>query len=213
MGELSYLPQELAQLTPDGQVAIAMTGRAFDEAIEAGVVALTPLVDNIRDIAVGAGVLRLEDPTPPTVMVIRSSSTEGKYINNWDSQWPVHRGQPQHGMFFSAAVMDIAAAHHGSMRDIMSYAETIGASAITEVSVASWKPGSSFIQAVGDGFALRQRAVRPGPARSPLDHVTSFFSESSKERQGLKRARALGELTLKEPWALTYRQTPQELLA
>lgn len=206
MGEISQLPQELAQLTPDGQVAIAMTGRVFDEAIDAGVMALTPLVDNIRDIAVGAGVLRLEEPTPPMVMVIRSSSTEGKYINNWDSSWPVHAGQPQHGMFFSGAIMDRGAAHHGSMRDIMEYAEAIGAPAITEVSVPSWKPGASFIQAVGDGFALRQRPIRPAPAPSPMDRVTSFFSESKTERAGLARAKALGKLTLGEPWALTYRQ-------
>lgn len=211
MEELSpILPQELARLVPDGQIAIAMTGRAFDEATEAGVLAITPQIDNIRDIAVGAQILKIGEPLPPMVMFVRSSSTEGKFINNWDETWPVHQGQPQHGMYFSAASLGSGRAQHGSMRDIMAYAETIGAPAITEVSVPSWEPGSSFVRAVGDGFTLRQRAIRPAPAPSIAERATSFFSESSRERKGLKLAHALGKLTLGEPWLITYRQSLPE---
>lgn len=211
MEELSpILPQELARLVPDGQLAIAMTGRAFNEATDAGVLAITPQIENIRDIAVGSRILKIGEPLPPMVMFVRSSSTEGKYINKWDETWPVHQGQPQHGMYFSAASLGTERAQYGSMRDIMAYAEAVGASAITEVSVPSWKPGSSFVQAVGDGFTLRQRPIRPAPAPSAAERVTSFFAESSKEREGLKHARALGKLTLGEPWLITYRQSLPE---
>lgn len=208
MTEISPLPQELARFNTDGQIAMAMTGRAFDEARKAGVIAINPLVENIRGIATATEYIADDEPLPPLLLFVRSSSKAGKNIGRWDDRWPTNDKQPQSGMYFSAASIGEAAAKYGSMADIAEYAEAIGATAITEISVPLWKPENSFIGQLATGFALGQRPVRPPAAKSLFRQATGLLSDTNSDQAALGRIKRVQRRTdLREPLSITYRSS------
>jgi hypothetical protein len=201
----AVLPQELARFTSDGLVAMAMTGRAFDEAQQAGVIAISPHLENVRAIAYGVQYANPGEPLPPTLLFVRSTSENGKYIGHWDDRWPVHAKQPQTGMYFSAASVGEMPANYGSMGNIMEYAEAIGASAITEVCVPSWDSDATYIGALAVGLTLGQRAIRPPEPPSLLNRAATLFSDNKREQAAKARAEKLDHSAVGEPFIITYR--------
>lgn len=209
MSELSPLPRDLARLNTEG-IAIAMTGRAFDEARKAGVIALSPLVENIYDIAIATEFIQPDENLPPTVLFVRSSSEQGKLISNWDDRWPTNSKQPQSGMYYSAASIGEELQRNGSMSDIAEYAEHIGAAAITEVSIPEWGPNKSHVVAVATGFALGQRPIRPQAPKSLWRQTVGLLPGANEDQARLKRIKQATRLPLREPFAITYSSsTPQ----
>lgn len=215
MSEIEYFPQELARLTPDG-VAVAMTGRAFDEAQTAGAIALTPLVANMQNIAEHVNFIEEEEPLPPLVVFVRSSSA--KLIGRWDDRWPVYDNQPTNGMYFSAASLGEKPAKYGSMHNIMEYAEAIGARGVAEMSVPTWKPGTSYVGAFATSLATGFRPIRPAKAPSVMRRVTRILPETRASQHLLDDEAAFARRNARvggfgEPFAITHSQLPPQLEA
>jgi hypothetical protein len=190
-------------------VALGMTSASFDSAQRLGVVGIEVDTDAIQYIAREVGYTKPTEALSPLVMVTRESGQSRVVIARWDDRLPFHQGSPNTGRFFIANHLDRQTPSSANRELFVEVARTIGAPALTEVSVANWLDETTHAGDIATGLLLGQRPLDLPPKPSALGKMKGFFKTETREVDAIKAVRA--DRSMPKPFIITRQPKRPEL--
>ncbi len=182
-------------------VALGMTGASFDGAQRAGVVRIEADTDAMIYIARKVGFTRPSEDLSPLVAITRDSGDTRSLIGRWDDQLPVNQGSPNTGRFFPANHLDRQDPISANREAFVKVARSIGAPALTEISIPSWQNGATHAGDFATGLLLGQRPLDLPPRPSLLGKIGAFFTLDPQSVAAIEAVRA--DRTMPPPFIIT----------
>lgn len=199
---LAYRHQE------NGPVGLVLTGAAYSMANELGIGEIKPDVDAMAEIADCVGA-EMPNGTLPPLLVVARETPAGPSLRR-DTELPAHQGQDLSAMYHFAHDIGSESTLSTNRDQLVRTARSFGATALTEVSIVSWRQSTQeHVRAFAAGLVL-------GDARKPLDlppapnavgGVIGFFKKGliSDSSQLAQRDRVLQNPNLPSPFIFKNR--------
>jgi len=190
-------------------VALAMTSAAFEAARVAGVLRVEADIDAMRHIATEIG-----QTLSPLVIVMRDGDPSRTNIGKWDHRLPKNSGDPITGRFFPANYLGIDNAPNVSRERLAGYANEIGASALTEVTIEGWGKPVPHAWEFAAGLLLGQRPIDIDLISKPsfLSVAGGFSAAFAREVIANGKVHAIRRNPdMPEPFKVTYWSDPPEI--
>ncbi len=185
----------------DQLIALGMTGASFDGAQRVGVTHIEADTDAMEYIAKQVGYTGYSEALSPLVAITRDSSDTRSLIGRWDDRLPVNQGNPNTGRFFPANHLDRQMPASANREMFVEVARRIGAPALTEISVPSWRDDATHAGDFATGLLLGQRPLDLPPRPSLFGAVGNFFVNESRALAAIKAVRT--DRTMPKPFIIT----------
>ena len=195
MNEIPYIQNRVAD-RQDPKVAMVLTGAAYNSAERAHVASIEADIEAMTFIAshVGSIAANVSGHLPPQLIVVRDASNARSLIGTWDTRAPSDAGSPLSERYFWASDLRDDRPRTSERTRLIEMAHTLGAPALTEISVASWDDEASLARAYATGLLLAQKPVHvTGPKPSLLGRIGREFSNTLSGRSG-KALRLIAEI-------------------
>jgi hypothetical protein len=199
---LAYRHQE------NGPVGLALTGAAYSMANELGIGEIKPDVDAMTEIALCVGAEMRDGKLPPMLVVARAMPS-GPSLRR-DTELPTHQGQGLSAMYHFAHDIGSESTLSTNRDQLVRAARSFGATALTEVSIFSWRQSTQeHVRAFAAGLVLgdARKPLDLPPAPSAIEGVVGFFKKglTSDNPQLVRRHRVDQNSNLPSPFVFKNR--------
>jgi hypothetical protein len=186
------------------QVLMGMTGSSFEAAHQSHVERIEADADAMGYIARQVGFIATGKSIPPLAIIARDSGPARKMIGKWDHRLPQHEDDPDGLLFLAANHLTKREAPTFNRRHFVDSAKAVGASALTEISVASWEKGQRHAGDFVTGLLLAQRPLDLPPKPSLLTAAQKLLYTPRRALKAIDQIRA--DETMPEPFIVTHRE-------